>query len=108
MTPHDVFHVNLLRPYHRGRTPIPPPLPILVEGEYQFEVERILLHRDRKVGTSKRREYYVKWTGFGPEHCTWEQESNLQNAPDALAAYWEHHKLLQKAHTRVSKRRAGD
>jgi len=54
---HDVFHVSLLRPYDKGRTPIPPPIPILVEGEYEYEVERILLHRDRKVGTSKKREY---------------------------------------------------
>ena len=103
---HDVFHVSLLRHYHKGRTPIPPPLPILVEGEYEYEVERILLHRDRKVGTSKKREYYVKWTGFGPEHCTWEQESNLKNAPEALEAYWEQHKLVQEAHTRITKKRS--
>jgi hypothetical protein len=101
---HDVFHVSLLKHYHKGRTPIPPPLPIEVEGEYEYEVERILLHRDRKVGKSKRREYYVKWTGFGPEHSTWEPESNLKNSPEALSAYWEHTKLLQVARTRVGKK----
>jgi len=101
---HDVFHVNLLKQYHKGRTPTPPPFPILVAGEYEYEVERILLHRDRKVGTSKKREYYVKWTGFGPEHCTWEPENNLKNAQDTLTTYWEHQQLIQAAQARMARR----
>jgi hypothetical protein len=101
---HDVFHVNLLKHYIKGRTPTPPPIPIIVEGEYEYEVERILLHRDRKIGTSKKREYYVKWTGFGPEHCTWEPENHLRNAPEILNTYWEYHKLIQEAHARIARR----
>ena len=94
---HDVFHVSLLKPYHKGKTPSPPPLPILVEGEYEYEVERILMHRERKQGKSTKREYYVKWLGYGPEHCTWESERNLTNAPECMSEYWAQHARLQEA-----------
>ena len=40
MTFYDIFHVSLLRLYHKGRTPIPPPLPIHREGVCEYEVER--------------------------------------------------------------------
>jgi hypothetical protein len=103
---HDVFHVSLLKPYKKGTTPTPPPLPIVVEGEYEYEVERILMHRDRKQGRSTKREYYVKWLGYGPEHCTWESERNLTRAPECMADYWSQHARLQEAAaTRLARKR---
>ncbi len=43
---HDVLHVSLLRPYHNGgRVALPPP-PEIVNGELEFEVESVLLHKE--------------------------------------------------------------
>jgi hypothetical protein len=103
---HDVFHVSLLKPYIAGKTPTPPPIPIEIEGEYEYEVERILMHRDRKHGKGSRREYYIKWTGYGPEHCTWESEKNLANAPECLEDYWATYvRLQQAANLRLQRKR---
>jgi hypothetical protein len=96
MAIHDVFHVSLLKPYVPGKTP-PPPLPIEVDGELLYEVEKILLHRDKKTGKVTKKEYYIKWEGYGPEHCTWEPESNLRNASEVLADYWKLHASIQQA-----------
>ena len=82
---HDVFHVSLLKPYHRDGRQQPPPLPICVEGEEWFTVEKILNHEDRDVITKratkrapkvneKQRFYLVKWLGYGNEHNSWEPE----------------------------------
>ena len=91
----DVFHVSLLKPYKPGRTK-PPPVPIEVDGELEFEVEKILLHREKKTNKVVKKEYYIKWLGYGPEHCTWEPESNLNNASDILNDYWLLQSDIQK------------
>jgi glycosylphosphatidylinositol phospholipase D len=49
----------------------PPPLPVIVEGEEEWEVEEILDSR-RMRG---RLQYLVKWRGFVDP--TWEPEENL-------------------------------
>jgi hypothetical protein len=93
---HNVFHVSLLKPFIPGRTP-PPPLPIEVDGELVYEVEKILLHREKKKGRVVKKEYYIKWEGYGPEHCTWEPENHLINASDVLEDYWKLHASIQQA-----------
>ena len=84
---HDVFHVSLLKPYlDDGRTP--PPIPgVLLEGQDEWEVERVLLHRDVKRGRQVRREYLIKWKGYAPEHNSWEVEADLANALELLQEY---------------------
>ena len=100
---HNVFHVSLLKTYIPGKIP-PPPMPITVEGELEYEVERILMHRELKLKKGIKREYLIKWSGYGPEHCTWEPEAHLQNAQDALQDYWDMQKQLQIAQqTRLNK-----
>ena len=79
-------------------------MPIIIEGELENEVEGILMHRDIKLQKSTKREYFIKWLGYGPEHCTWEPESHLQNAQDAIKDYWDLHKQLQIAqHHKLTK-----
>jgi hypothetical protein len=86
---HPVFHVSLLRPFEPGSNVIPPPLPTMVDGEPEYEVERILNHRNRKIPNSKRyrREYLVKWAGYGHEHNSWETKKNCQDSEDLIQEY---------------------
>ncbi len=93
MTIHNVFHVSLLKEYKQGSFR-PPPVPLEIEGELEYEVEKILLHREKKVGgknksTTIKKEYLIKWSGYGPEHCTWEPEAHLTNAAECLRDYWK-------------------
>jgi hypothetical protein len=86
MRVHPVFHVSLLEPYREstlpGRTQ-EPPLPVEVEGELEYEVAGIL---DSKI-ERRRLKYLVDWVNCGPEERTWEPAENVENAPDAVAAF---------------------
>ena len=42
---HDVFHVSLLKPYHRDGCVEPPPPPELVDDEPEWEVNCMMEHR---------------------------------------------------------------
>ena len=61
------------------------PQPIMVEGEEEWEVEKIL--NKRKVrGKGK---FLVRWKGFTAEGDTWESRENLRNAGDASKEFEE-------------------
>ena len=82
---HNVFHVDKLRP--AGTDPFPSqichdhqPPPIIVDGEEEYEVEKILKRRIRDGKT----EYQVKWRDY--KRPTWEPEDALENT-QALDAF---------------------
>lgn len=69
-----IFPVSLLHPATKDPLPgqiIQPPLPVVVEGEEEWEVEGIL---DSQRGR-ERLQYWVKWRGFTDP--MWEPEENL-------------------------------
>ena len=79
---HDVFHVSLLRPYRTdGRAQ--PPSPILSAGEEWFLVDSLVSHRVRRG----KREYLVRYTGYGPEHNLWSPEAAV-SLLNAFPVYW--------------------
>ena len=83
---HNAFHASLLRPAHSmpndPRTPSPPP-PIISENTTEdYEVEKILSHRNRRG----RAEYLVKWLGYPDTENSWVKASEL-SAPDLLQEY---------------------
>jgi hypothetical protein len=81
---HPVFHTALLRPFRSDGRHQPPPLPLQVAGEEEYEVDSILAHR----GSGRGRTFLVRWKGYGPEHDTWEPLRNLANAKQLLAEYY--------------------
>jgi len=83
---HPVFHVSLLKPFHGDGREQPAPPPIEVEGETLWLFEDIL--DDRKARYGRKREYLVKWEGFGHELNSWEPESSFEHATAELDAYW--------------------
>jgi len=59
------------------------PQPVVVEGEEEWEVEKIL--NKRKVRGKDK--FLVCWKGFTAESDTWESRENLQNAGDLLREF---------------------
>jgi len=59
------------------------PLPVIIKGEEEWEVERILNKR-RVQGKDK---YLVRWKGFTAESDTWEEKENLKNAQEAIEEF---------------------
>lgn len=101
---HDVFHVSLLKQYRPSGRVQPPPLPILIDGVLEFEVEAILKHRKRRYGRGKPKvQYLVKWLGYGEEHNSWEPEANVCNCPLRVNEYW-----ARVAHVEQQKRDADE
>jgi len=83
---HRTFPVSLLQAAAEDPLPgevIPPPLPIIVEGEEGSEIDEIL---DSKRMRGGRLQYLVKWKGF--DVPTWEPEENLTEV-HAVGAYHE-------------------
>lgn len=87
---HPVFPISLVKRYtptnpdkFPDRNISAPPLPELIDGEDEWEIEAIVDSR----GSQQSREYRVRWKGFPPEQDTWLSEVALRNAPDLLQEY---------------------
>jgi len=109
---HDIFHVSLLKPWVASSTQQkPPPIPEVIEGKLEYIVEKILADRSTRTSSKKnkqpgatsaartsthKREFYVKWEGYGVEHCTWEPEANLKNSKDAIQDYLSTKQLVEE------------
>jgi hypothetical protein len=96
---HNVFHVSLLKPYKRDGPVQPPPPPDIIDDEFEYEVEAVLAHRERRVRSRKKskkiaREYIVKWVGYGDINNTWEPEEHLEHARERLQEYWVNHGVV--------------
>jgi hypothetical protein len=84
---HDVFHASLLSPYHENDAHGPNfsrPSPDLIDGEEEYEVERIISHRLQ--GRSKTLQYLIKWLGYPDADNTWEPAHQI-HAPEMIKAY---------------------
>lgn len=86
---HNVFHASLLRPYHADTTgtrqPVAP-APLLVEGEVEYIVDKILDHRRRR----KKTEWLVHWKGYPLSEASWEPTPNVAGST-ALEVYQAEH-----------------
>ena len=89
---HPTFHISKLKKYiespERFKSRIePPPPPDLIDGFEEFEVEEIVNRRLRKRGKKQIVEYLIKWKGKPAYENTWEPESNLEHAHQAIKRY---------------------
>jgi len=93
-----VFHVSLLEPYRASNRPTreqPPRDPAEIEGDLQWEVERIvkseIISYTRKVrGRNKpikERRYFVKWKGCAEDDNTWEPPEGMGNAQEEVERF---------------------
>jgi len=65
------------------REPQAPPLPIVVDGEPEWEVEEVLDSRWHR----RRFQFLIKWKGFSREHNSWEVASDIK-VPDLIMEYY--------------------
>ncbi|CAJ0919726.1 unnamed protein product, partial [Ranitomeya imitator] len=80
---HSVFHRSLLRKYVVPVVPSVDPLaPVLVDGELEYVVEKILDSRFSR----RRLQYLVKWKGYGQEDNSWVFASDV-HAADLVRAF---------------------
>jgi hypothetical protein len=83
---HPVFHVSLLEKYHRNTIPnrvVPPPLPVILNNEPEYEVEQIL---DSRLRFGKL-QYLIKWKGYSVNDNSWEPKDNVLGSSDLVAEF---------------------
>jgi hypothetical protein len=90
-TVHPVFHVSMLEPATPNTIPDriqPPPPPVEIDGELEFEIGEIL---DSKIDKRRRCKilYYVRWLGYEgtDEEYSWLPANELEHAPELVAQF---------------------
>jgi Chromo (CHRromatin Organisation MOdifier) domain len=77
--------MSLLTPYNETPAHGPnilEPLPDLIEGKPEWEVEQILGNRTY----CKKKQYLIQWKGYAPAHDSWQTESDI-HALELIEAY---------------------
>src|SRR6266550_4311458 len=89
-TIHDVFHASLLLPYHENDAHGPNftrPPPDIIDGEAEYEVERIM--DQRYHGRARQLQYLIKWKGYSSADNTWEPADQV-HAPQLIQTFQHH------------------
>ena len=78
----NVSRVQLYKPQVEGQKKIPLK-PVIIEGEEEFEVEKIL---NKRIVWGKEK-FFVQWKGYTVEGDTWESRENLENAKELVKEF---------------------
>ena len=81
---HPVVNISRVKPY-KERLPGQPlqkpgPVTVTEDRDVEYEVDYIVDSHWK----GRRLEYLVHWSGFSEENCTWEPETQLDNACDVI------------------------
>ena len=78
----NVSRVRLYKPQVEGQKKTPPK-PVIIEGEEEFEVKKIL---NKRVVRGKEK-FLVRWKRYTAEEDTWESRENLGNAKELVEEF---------------------
>ncbi len=84
---HDVFHIDLLTPYHETKlhgSNYSRPAPDLVDNKEEYKVEKIL--DTRQFGRGRKKQYLIKWKGYPDSDNEWVDKRNV-HAPEAIREF---------------------
>ena len=82
---HPVVNVSRVRLYKlqvKGQKKTLPK-PVIIKGEEEFEVEKIL---NKRMVRGKEK-FLVRWKGYTAEEDTWENKENLENAKELVEEF---------------------
>ena len=84
---HPVWNVSKLHPYREDpeRPNYSQPPAEVIEGEPEWEVEKIL---DAKFAHGNL-QFLVKWLGWPDSENSWQDEIDLENAPEVIADFYK-------------------
>lgn len=73
---HDVFHISLLKAWHESSfVQVPSKLEVpeieKIVAEPQYEIERILHTRNKRICNRTIHKYYILWSGYPIEEVSW-------------------------------------
>jgi len=78
----DISRVRLYKSQIKGQKKIPPK-PVIIKGEEEFEVEKIL----NKRMVREKEKFLVRWKGYMAGENTWENRENLENAKELVEEF---------------------
>jgi len=78
----NISRVRLYKPQVEGQKKIPPKL-VIIEGEEEFEVEKIL----NKRTVRGKEKFLVRWKRYTVEEDTWENRENLENTKELVEEF---------------------
>jgi hypothetical protein len=98
---HNVFHATLLTPYKE--TPLngkqyQEPVPELIDGQPEWEVEAILHVRRRR----NQLQYLVRWKGFAEAHDSWELAKDVHTEDLVKEFYKRYPTAIRTMHSQPS------
>ena len=76
------------------------PQPVVIEGEEEWEVEKIMNKRQVR----EKDKYLVQWRGCTAEEDTWESRENLKNASDLVEEFEKEYRREEEEETRRQER----
>jgi hypothetical protein len=85
---HDVFHTDLLTPYHETPTHgvnYQHPPPDLVEGMEEYKVEKVL--DSRRYGRGHKLQYLIAWKGYPDSDNQWVNWDDAEGAQEAIREF---------------------
>ena len=71
-------------PYGRHRQEPPA---VVVDGQDEWEIERIIRKRRIRRGRGWSTQYLIQWLGYGPEYNEWKTARDMGNAQELIADF---------------------